>query len=246
MKLIPAKPQSYSEIYQTKNIKFAFCNRVGNTLHQLFDWVLCRDFLNDVLIAEQTKQKVLHYSFEYDPKKQKIDRHCTHLLLKFRDEQDITNFKSNLRLLRKIEKNNYLITTRLQHVQDNIYLVETDKFWQVSTFSLHLYAFLIKAFSYSYTKKKDWVAELAAQWTTEGRYTAQFIPEFEKIINTDLFQLFYGEETVHGYKGTPNIKFLHDNTGVLTLFKKEQYVELVKTNIFYKNLQEILSGKIIP
>lgn len=235
--------KEYNEIVQSKEIGFSFCNKKRNTIKQIFHWAICRDFLNDVLIAEEQNIKVNIYNFRYDPSKNKIDRDRTRFLLKFYDPKDIEYLLSNLSILNTIEKNNKFYPTILRKIEKDIYLVEGSKLWLNSTFSLHLYTFLLKAMTYEYHDKDNWLEELKQSYTNEGEYANRFIPQFEDIIYISLKKLFTKGISVHGYlKKDWDIAFLHNNSGILTLFRKEasNFIN-TQNNEYYKRLVKLLT-----
>ncbi len=235
--------KEYIEIGQSKKIGFSFCNKEGNRIKQMFHWVLCRDFLNDVLVAEERDMKVERYAFTYAPNKNKIDRDKTRFLLKFYDPKDIEYLLSNLSILNTIEKSNKFYPTVLRKIEKDIYLVEGSKLWLNNTFSLHLYTFLLKAMAYDYHDKDNWLGELKQRYTNEGEYASRFIPQFESIIYISLKKLFGKGISVHGYlKKDADIAFLHDNSGILTLFRKEasNFIN-TQNNEYYKRLVKLLT-----
>lgn len=233
-----AAKKDYIEIGQQKKVLFSFCNKKGNVLKQLFSPVLCRDFLSDVLVAEEWNKKVSRYAFVYNPARTKIDRDKTRLLLTINDE-DKNNLINNLDILHEIEHNNKLIRTEITHVDDNTLLVEGSKVWLNSTFSLHLYTFLLKAISYEY--EHNWFEELKDKETNEANYARSLTPSFLKIINSNIKSIFRKGTTVHGYNESPSLTFLHDNGGVVTLFGKGVgNVYKVANNEYYKRLTKFL------
>lgn len=236
-----APKKVYSEIGQQKKVLFAFCNKKGNILTPIFDWVLCRDFLSDVLYAEENNTEVNKYNFVYNPAKNKIDRDKTRFLLKM-NEEDVTNLSTNLNILNKIEKDNRLVSTIIKHVEKNVYLVEGSKMWMNNTFSLHLYTFLLKAMCYEYKDNDKWIKELQKEDTNEGRYAKSFIPQFESIVSKYLKTLFNKGSSVHGYtEEYTSVTYIHDCGGVQTLFRigANNFVS-TKSNKYYKRLVKIL------
>lgn len=232
----------YNEIFQKKKIGFSFCNKEGNVLKQMFHWVICRDFLSDALVAEEWKIKVNKYDFRYDPAKQQIDRDKTRLLLKFYNLEDVEYLLHNLFRLNNIERSNGLLRTTIKKVEEDTYLVEGSKMWLNSTFSLHLYTFLLKVMSYKYLDDWNWFEELKEEETNEGKYARQFIPEFLDVVGGHLKSLFKKSSTTHGYtKEYQNVTFIHDNGGALTLFRKEaENFVSTTTNEYYKRLVKII------
>lgn len=234
--------KEYNEIGQQKKIRFAFCNKKGSTLIPIFHYVYCRDFLSDVLYAEECNIKVDKYYFEYNPAKNKIDRDKTRLLLNFIVDKEASFLLQNLNILNKLEKNNRFACTTVRKVTDNIYLVEGSNMWMNSTFSLHLYTFLLKAMCYEYQDNSKWLEELKKENTNEGNYACSFIPQFETIISKHLKSLFNKGTSVHGYhEDYTYVTYIHDNGGVQTLFRigANNFVS-TKGNEYYKRLVKIL------
>lgn len=161
------------------------------------------------------------------------------------NKEDANNLSINLDVLNRIEKINSLVSTTVRYIENDVYLVEGSKIWLNSTFSLHLYTFLLKAMCYLYQDKENWLEELKEENTNEGTYASSFIPQFSIIISKHLKSLFNKGLSVHGYPEDYNsISFIHDNSGVMTLFRKEaSYYLSTKNNGYYKRLIKLF-GKL--
>jgi len=246
MKFIPAKKTWYSEIAQQKHITFSFCNKTIEegevTLKQMFDWVQCRDFLSDVLFAEENKEVVSKYEFTYDPEKQQIDRDKMRLLITFEHPNDVENFLKNIPILHGIEESNGIPLSKFTFVKKNIFLVEGSKMWQNTTFSLSLYTYLIKILGYEILDGEHWFLKIKQQATNEGQYANQFIPQFEQILYLYLKKLFARPITVDGFEDKFSyVSYIHDNGGVVSLFKNGAYFfSSIKNNDYYQRLTKII------
>lgn len=150
LKLIP---QTYfAEIFQQNQFKFAFVKEGNTTYTQQHGLVLCRDFLLDVLFAEESKKTFKIYNFAWNPNKTRIDRDRTKLVINFPNKTYITTLKANLHLLHAFEKVNNLRPTRIITYKNstNITVIGSAQYLR-KAWALSFYTFLLKAFSISDT-----------------------------------------------------------------------------------------------
>lgn len=219
MQLTKAPKQYYSEIHQDKQISFSFVNRKADVLTEMFSPILCRDFLNDVLISEYTKKKCNIYNFSYNPEKQQIDRDKLRLLL-YVNKKDYKNIENNISIIRAIEKENKLTLTKLYKVEEDIYLLEANKYWLKSTFLLSFYTLMIRVMSYKFDNIEYFVEEMKEINTNEGRYIKDIYPNLNKFLDS-FKKVFKGKPHVVGYDmEAENMYFYHDYNGITSLLGK--------------------------
>jgi len=170
LKLIEYKNPVYlSEENQFFKARFSFVQRKEDVLTEITQRVLCRDFLGDVLYAEEQKLPIKIYGFSHNPENCLIDRDMTRLLLSNLTEEIRKNISKNILILTKIEK--FLGLSLKTHFVDveNCILIEASPYWLQSTIHLSFYTFLLRCLFYTY-KTKAWRKELAALDTTETTY----------------------------------------------------------------------------
>lgn len=146
-KLIPFPQTSFAEIFQSNIIKFAFVKETPTEFVQQHGLVNCRDFLADVLHAEDIKQKFTIYKFSWDPKKEKVDRDATKLLMSFHTQDQLKTLKRNLHQLHAYEKQWKLRKTKIITISNKEAIIIGSRFYLKKGFGISLYTFLLKAFA---------------------------------------------------------------------------------------------------
>ena len=242
MKLHSVKKKYYIEADQTKDIQLAFCNKIDDDLYMQFYWANCRDYFSDVLIAEEQNRRITMYDFSYDGTKSKIDRDKTRIIVKTNNEWDAANLEKNIIILHAIEESNGLEKTIFTRIKKNRYLYEGDSFWLNTTFSLHIYTFLIKCMGYTFDDVAKWDVIMAAGYSTstEGKYICSFIHNWKEILDKNLKQIFLNPTTCHGHHPVYDEDYyLHNNSGIYTLFNKDAGILLQKDNTYFKRMQNV-------
>ena len=240
LKLIRAKKKEYSEIAQQKKVLFSFVNRKKEELHEMFYPVNCRDFLNDVLVAEESKEKVAIYGFRYNPHEQVLDRKATRFLITC-DAEDRDTIIDNIGLLWDIEKTNNIKRTIFYGVEGELY-IEASPIWLQSTFGISLYTFLIKALAYQYNDYNTWIEELAKQDTNEGKYVSPNVKEF-KLLLLNIKKVILHKKTVSGYSKDYGYRYIHNNSGLVTLLEpsKKNLKDIAENP--YRKVMDTLIGE---
>jgi len=240
LKLIRAKKKEYSEIAQQKKVLFSFVNRKKEELHEMFYPVNCRDFLNDVLVAEESKEKVAIYGFRYNPHEQVLDRKATRFLITC-DAEDRDTLIENIILLWEIEKVNKIKRTNYYVLKGGLY-IEASPIWLQSTFGISLYTFLIKALAYQYNDYNTWIEELAKQDTNEGKYVSPNVKEF-KLLLLNIKKVILHKKTVSGYSKDYGYHYIHNNSGLVTLLEpsKKNLKDIAENP--YRKVMDTLIGE---
>ncbi|RLI53440.1 MAG: hypothetical protein DRO87_11630, partial [Candidatus Thorarchaeota archaeon] len=139
------KKRGLSEIYQTVHLEFAFATKeeegVYKAAHQ---FVLCRDFLHDVIWSQLNKKPVLIYGFKFAANKDdRIDTDKTKLFIR---KPDIANHLERVeKVLHIFEKRMRIKKTKIYATQcKTIFLVVGSKSWMSSTQMISLYTLLIR------------------------------------------------------------------------------------------------------
>ena len=238
------------EAGQTIETRMAYVHKEKNgTYTQLHDTVKCRDYLGDVLFAEEQKRTVTIYGFSWNGNKQKIDKSRTRLMIDFRGKLDMMHqFIENLEIFNRIERQHKLIKSFVEVVdnRDTTLILTGSSFWLKSVFTISLYSFLIKVCCYKFKDNKNWLEEMKAFGGVDSGYVKQtqqvlqfYIDNLKKIVyklpsvigltavaakNTETNQ-------VHNYSGFVSKRFFISNglapddyigTRLAKLWKKEQ------------------------
>lgn len=156
-----------NESPQDIGIKFSFCTLDDSSVTRLHEFVKCRDFLGDVVMANKAGTSSIIYGFRVTPEELKVNPDKTQLILKFPK----VNYKkclSNYTKLHEIEEKNGFELTKVIAVDDEHIVVIGDKWWQQSVFGISLYTYLLKVFSIP-SKKSIW-KRLDTSDIVEARY----------------------------------------------------------------------------
>ncbi len=141
-----ASSNTYTEIFQQVELRFSFLNQEGNDFYEQFADIKCRDYLSDVLMAEEHNVTICVYGFKYDPSESKIDRDATKLSLKFPSSEHKALFLSNIPNLHYLEdKAKYELTKVLETQLDNQLIVIGSANYLNTTPLLSLYSLLLRA-----------------------------------------------------------------------------------------------------
>lgn len=149
IKQAPAK--AYIEINQSYSLRYTYLKHVGeNNYVEFFYPVKCKDFLNDILYAEETQKPVYIYGLSYDPRVDKIDRDKTRLALHFPSLEAKKKTIENLSFLHKLEKENGLEPTVITECYEHhlIAMVEGDPYWQKATYLISFYTSFLRWLGY--------------------------------------------------------------------------------------------------
>lgn len=207
------------ELSQFKTVKFSFVNKKENTLTEIIANVLCRDFLGDVLIAEERKEPFEIYRFRYNPNTTKIDRDKTRLSIHILDEEEQENLFNNLSILNMIEESLGQDKTQIFTTdKNNIFFIEGSNWWLQTTIHLSFYTFLIKCLLYKYNNLTFWKEELKKIHSNEANYMRSLYPVYDKFISflTTL-------KNTHKVSGWDNIDLetLHNYSGFFSIVAPE-------------------------
>ena len=144
---IVAPTKSYGEIYQDSDLKFAFAVEDDKSIRQVHDFIKCRDFFNEALVASQVGcVSPTIYGFKYPSDKYPVDLKVTRMIL---NGGDFTLLLKNLKLL-----NDYEATIREEEPfeftdlfeipgTEHLYLCSSSR-WVRSTVMISLYTHIIR------------------------------------------------------------------------------------------------------
>ena len=141
----------FAEIFQQNKTKFAFAKQTSpKEYKQQHGLVKCRDFLCDVLQAEEQNAPFAIYNFSWDPKIDRIDRDSIKLYIKFESAEEKKTLKRNLSTLHTIEKNQKLKRTRVLDVSNTEAIIIGSSLWLKKGWAISLYTFILKCLTVSY------------------------------------------------------------------------------------------------
>lgn len=236
MKLVETefKNTHLAEIGQTLDVKFAWAvrKRDGSYTNNM-PFVKCRDFLGDSLWAEETGQTKSIYGFSFNPKKQKINKRNTMLILKFPNEESFLNFVDNVKYL-----DQYCALAGTNSADfwigdsDGLLWIKADPLWRKSIVGISAFTFLLKCLSYKLDHTKslfDNIRDLRVEKTgwdgskymievTEANY---FVPEFDTLIK-NLRKITKKLTTVTGQPGVTDISTIHNWSGFVSCCKQKR------------------------
>lgn len=146
--VITVADKNLAEIFQSNVIKFAFVKETPTAFKQQHSLVLCRDFLLDVLFAEDQNKPFAIYKFSWDPHEQKIDRDATKLYLTFANTTQLLRLKKNLKIIHAFEKENHLKRTQIKVQEDEkSAVIIASPLYLKRSWALSFYTFLLKIYA---------------------------------------------------------------------------------------------------
>jgi len=140
---------AFAEIFQNNEIQFAFVKETPLEYEQQHGKVNCRDFLADILHAESINNRFSIYNFSWNPKKNKIDRDATKLVVFFKTASQLQELKRNLPLLHAWETKWKLRKTKILTVDAKTAIIIGSRFYLKKGFAISLYTYLLKAYALS-------------------------------------------------------------------------------------------------
>jgi len=127
--------RNLSESHQDVNIKFAFARVDKENQNRIIahQWVLCRDFMTDAILASRTKKTYTVFGFQA-PDTIKLDLRNTRYLMKFPNQIILDRFQSNVLIGLPVFNKyfNQVPKTKLKLINQSKLIVEVvaSKQWQ--------------------------------------------------------------------------------------------------------------------
>lgn len=239
-KFIPAPGKSYCEIYQDSNLKFAFALESDTELRQVHDFIKCRDFFNEALVATQIGgiDSPSIFGFSYPAKKYPIDLETTRLILK---GTRFNEMLKNLQLLNKFERELDLEQTTITAIPDSEhYYLTGDKVWLVSAPMISFYTHILRCI-YQY----DHDAENFVDFMTKCSEQTGNAAKYQKSINEMDWVLLISRAHDIFPKGTlplpemsaiKSVSTVHNYTGIVSWAKDGMYEQYKDS---YKKFKEL-------
>lgn len=223
------KNDRLSQIYST-GIEFAF---ISPTMQQVHQFVLCKDFLHDVIYAFLKKKTATIYGFSYDPTQMPpLDLGHCRLAVQNKKIKDFSSKIPNvIDFLNQIEKELHLKRSIAYPIKGatNALLVEGSSKWMNSPPMISLYTLLIRTGT---------VHDLNTNWnqtisdiinkkkqpgqTNDVTYLTTCKDTIQKIVSIGYRPFFY-KDMDKNYPET-SIHSLHNNAGIVSLANKASIV----------------------
>ena len=258
-KFVPTKyGNKLCEISQNMITRFAYVKKQDDgTYTNAHDFVMCRDFLGDALVALKTKTLKAIYGFSFNGKNQTFLTDSFKLIVRYPDAQTLNNTLKNLSRLHELEaKVGRIKKTTITQIDDSdceyTVLVDGSKFWFKSVFNVSLYTFLVKCLGYKLDPGVDFMEAVSK---TKYTYTAWDGSELtHKTVESDyatavghkvlkvlpkLHTVHKDLTTLHGYPKKVNISTLHDQSGFKSLLTVTNWST---KNKIHDRLQEVLNA----
>ena len=227
--------QQLAEIPQTLPMKMAICkkNRAGKFTN-VHPFVQCRDFMGDVLWANEQKRHANIYGFSYNGKtKAQLPVTSFHIAIKFPERVNLDNFYTNYAIFGSQMENHYGLQLTLDHYADlnqNLLLLEVPTYWKQSNHNLSLLTFIYKCFGYKLDTTKSFTdavletTSIAVDWddtkktvkSVEAGYMQSVVGHWSKLLSTVQEMKV---TTVSGHPNTVNINTIHNNSGFVSNVK---------------------------
>lgn len=261
-KFVPTSYKNYlNEIKQNLETRFAFVKKYNKTTYtNAHDFVRCRDFLGDALVALRTKTKQAIYGFSFDGKKQSFITSQFMLLVRCPNQETLDNTLKNLYRLHEIESTiGKIKKTEIKQIEDvdNKYtvLVTGSKFWYSSVFNVSLYTFLVKSLGYELDPeekdfmlaisnttylRKNWDGTETERPTVEAEYATAVGVKVMRVL-PKLRNVNRNLTTLHGYKKGSPVTTIHDSSGFKSLFT-DTTIQWKGANEIHSRLKEVLNA----
>lgn len=214
---------SYCEIYQDSDLKFALtAEQEDGTIEQVHDFIKCRDFLCDAIVATQLNIKspqIWGYSYPGD-KKPAITHHTVLIL----SGSNFSHLEDHLKFLNEFEKENNLELSVLTDVEGSKYkIIYGDKFWMNSTVTISMYTHILRCL-YQYSPLAEDFFSFLEKVESLGGNAANYQRKINsfgtKNIMKSLFHCFSVPTLPKkGMKEIDSISIIHNNGGIVTWSK---------------------------
>ena len=222
---------SPSQDDQSIKLKFAFCDYTQKDneynfflIHQP---VLCRDFLNDMLMVKNTDSIIELYGFKADGETFQYDKTHHYLYLRFPDRQSkkhfVINFYNYIAYYDELSNNS---PTEIIYKNNLDMIIKCDSEWCLTTQSLSVFTLLLRLMCYPVVQDSDLVTDFLTycsdndiDWNTDYNlltdrdYKSEYFTNYLKVYK----QLYLKYPSVN-YLTVENPHHLHDGSGIFAFF----------------------------
>lgn len=146
--------QNRSKLAEGRNIGFGFAF-LNDKLETVQPFSPCKDYLNEVVYSEKVNKKSSAYGLTYEP--QSIFKNNIRLAFKVLNNSNSTNdlnetlrsklnidYKSIQKLLNRLENHFNIPLSTIHKANDDIYVLELDKWWVEDTWRISAYSMLVR------------------------------------------------------------------------------------------------------
>jgi len=213
---------------QSLEVKFAHCILKKDTWTNVSYFSVCRDFMGDVVYANETKKPVSIYGFKYKPTPTKIlDSNTCNIGIHFPNLEVMNTFILNFPLLSKMKGIFKPLDIELFY-GDLIVVITLDKLWDKTTFGMSYITFILKCLCYKLEHEEDlltqienytyeytsiWTQEKEQKKIKEAGYVTPIKELLQKLPNK-IEQFLNKQENSHGlHEITPTISDVHNGSG---------------------------------
>ena len=166
-----------TQISQAHDVLFAFAtvDEIEDVITQQGPFVLCRDYLSDVVFAKRTGLNLRAYGYLTD--QVNLDSEYTYLLIKY--DEGMAGLNNLIDPLNRLEHAGGLHSTRkvfAPELPQGIYLIRADKRWSATPQSISLFTLLLRSGAYirgtlsGYVSINEICKSLRIYATNEGGY----------------------------------------------------------------------------
>lgn len=221
-----AKKSNLSQIYSS-GLEYCF---VSDDNKQVCSFVLCKDYLQDALLATHNDKQARVYGFGYDPKKDlPLCMTQTRLALANSSDNDFMDkIPHLLDFLNQIERKLHLLRTVVYQVKNppkkyekcSVILLHGSNRWMLSPPMISLYTLLIRV-GFRHTKDKPFEetikgvagGKIAPYQTNDAHYLKSAEQGIDLILKHGYARIFYKEPK----RNFPNIDVntMHNNFGIV-------------------------------
>ena len=224
MKEFIAAPASrYAEIYQDSDLKFAIAVENEHEIRQVHDFVKCRDFFNEALVASQIGcESPAIYGFTYPSQQYPVDLTVTRMVLK---GKDFSKLLKNIELLNDYEamfreEEPFEFTNICEIPDTGYYYVRSSGRWMTSTVMISLFTHIIRCL-YQYNHPAENFLDFMKKVSDQDGNSAKYQSEINKI---DLDSLIKNARIVFPYGTLPHpgmsfiedVRNVHNNGGIVS------------------------------
>ena len=207
-----------SEISQTHNEKFSFCQQDGTTLIECCVPVKCRDFFQDLWMHRNYGSVVDIYGFEYDDNKNpKVDFDRFRMLMYFTNTAHLETFRENYgKLLKELEPLGWEQFEIFDTDKALVKYIRGDKRWMATPYTISIITLLLRIATYK-LKGEKLLDDLKVQSQDHGYLKCNLSYDSGKNVAQALRAWFKAPALITEFKGVP-IYTIHNYGGVMNMF----------------------------
>lgn len=207
------------QIYK-KGLEFAF---VSDNYEQCHNFILCKDFLQDIIYSTINEKPINIFNFSYDPHKDpKVSIKSLKLLVRNHSDKNFYDkLENSMAFINEIENILQIKKSRLRPCENNTWYIKGSKRWINAPPMISLYALLLriglihkKGIPASKTLR-DLVQHKIKPYQKKDAYLLKHsYLGFSKIVKCGDRKIFY-RDMKNNYSPTLSVDCIHNATGIL-------------------------------